>query len=203
MIKNLIFDFGDIFINLDKEATFVELAKLGVTGITEEMMDVVRKYEVGAISTEEFTQFFHVEFGIPKTDLVTAWNAILLDFPIQRLSFLKELATSKKYRLFLLSNTNDLHITWIQEHWGDALYAEFKNCFEQFYLSHEIHLRKPNTAIYEFVLQQNDLIAEETFFIDDTAENTIAAEKLGIKTWNLIPGEEDIVDLLTKKEFKA
>jgi len=70
-------------------------------------------------------------------------------------------------------------------------------------LSHEIHLRKPNTDIYEFVLEENQLIPEETFFIDDTEENTRTAEKLGIKIWNLIPGEEDIVDLLTRKEFKA
>ena len=203
MIKNIVFDFGDIFINLDKEATFVELEKQGVLEITEEMTEVAKQYEVGAITTEDFTQFFHKEFKIPKTDLVNAWNAILLDFPLYRLSFLKELAASKKYRLFLLSNTNDLHISWIQVHWGSELYTEFKNCFEQFYLSHEINLRKPNADIYEFVLEKNQLIAEETFFIDDTEENTRAAEKLGIKTWNLIPGEEDIVDLLTRKEFKA
>ena len=134
---------------------------------------------------------------------MNAWNAILLDFPTHRLTFLKELAKSKQYRLFLLSNTNDMHISWIQENWGSTLYLEFKNCFEEFYLSHEIHFRKPNADIYEFVLQENNLIADETFFIDDTEENTRAAEKLGIKTWNLQPGKEDIIDLFIKKEFKA
>ena len=101
----------------------------------------------------------------------------------------------------LLSNTNDLHISWIIKDWGVELYDEFKNCFEQFYLSHEIGLRKPNANIYEFVLSENNLKAEETFFIDDTYENTYSAQMLGIKTWNIQPETEDVVDLLAQKEF--
>ncbi|MDP5107101.1 MAG: HAD family phosphatase, partial [Polaribacter sp.] len=151
MIKNIIFDFGDIFINLDKPATYRELAKLGVTKISEEMIGVYYQYEKGLMKTADFINFYHDKFGIEKTDLVNAWNAILLDFPQKRLDFLKELAASKKYRLFLLSNTNDLHIKWVQDSLGDEFYNEFKNCFEQFYLSHEIHFRKPDAEIYEFV----------------------------------------------------
>ncbi|CAL2074711.1 HAD-IA family hydrolase [Tenacibaculum sp. 190524A02b] len=201
MIKNIIFDFGDVFINLDKQATYKELAKLGVTEISDEMMQVYYKYEMGLLSTDEFVTFFHDKFNLDKQSLVNAWNAILLDFPLHRLEFLKELAENKQYRLFLLSNTNDLHITWIQNDWGQKLYNEFKNCFEKFYLSHEIHLRKPNQDIYEFVLKENELKAEETFFIDDTDENTLAAKDLGIKIWNIIPGEEDVTKLLDRKEF--
>jgi len=126
---------------------------------------------------------------------------MLLDFPIHRLYFLKILAKSKKYRIFLLSNTNDLHISWIQRTWGEKLFLEFKNCFEKFYLSHEIHLRKPNKDIYEYVIQSNKILPEETFFVDDTEENTDAANRLGIKSWNLNPNSEDVVDLFTKKEF--
>ncbi|MDG1039540.1 MAG: HAD family phosphatase [Polaribacter sp.] len=201
MIKNLIFDFGDIFINLDKGATHSALAKFGVLNIDADAMQVVHQYEEGKISTTAFVTFFSKKYAVPKKDLITAWNAILLDFPLHRLSFVKALADSKKYRLFLLSNTNDLHITWIQNNWGKELYATFKNCFEQFYLSHEISFRKPNAETYQFVLKENNLKASETFFIDDTKENTDAAEKLGIKTWNLMPGKEDVVDLQTKKEL--
>jgi len=203
MIKNIIFDFGDIFINLDKEATYKELAKLGVDQISEDMMAAAHQYEKGNVSTDDFIEFFREKIKLSKEELVFAWNAILLDFPIERLQFLKELVACKKYRLFLLSNTNEMHIDWIQNDWGSELYQEFKKCFEQFYLSHEIHFRKPNADIYEFVLQENNLKAEETFFIDDTLENTAAAEKLGIQTWNLIPGKEDVVDLLIRKEFIA
>jgi len=201
MIKNIIFDFGDVFINLDKEATLKELAKLGVENVTEDMMKVYYDYEMGLMTTQEFVDFFHNEFKIEKEQLIYAWNAILLDFPLYRLSFLKELVASNQYRLFLLSNTNDLHISWIQDNWGSELYNEFKDCYEQFYLSHEINLRKPNTNIYEFVLQNNDLVAEETFFIDDTKENTDSASSLGIKVWNIDPKSEDVVNLLSREEF--
>lgn len=204
MIKNIIFDFGDIFINLDKEATYKELAKLGVTKVTQDMMETYFKYEMGLISTKEFVDFYKEKFpSITREGLVFAWNAILLDFPKHRLEFLKELANSNQYRLFLLSNTNDLHISWIQNNWGIELYNEFKNCFEQFYLSHEINFRKPNSDIYEFILKENNLKPSETIFIDDLKENTEAANTLGIKTWNLIPGEEDVVELLKRKEFTA
>lgn len=202
MIKNIVFDFGDVFINLDKEATIRELFQLGVTEITLEMMEAYQLYEVGKLTTTEFVdRFTDLYPEILANDFMNAWNAILKDFPLHRLEFLKELQSSNQYRLFLLSNTNDLHISWIQNNWGSELYDEFKNCFEEFYLSHEIHLRKPNTDIYEFVLEKNQLKPEETFFIDDTEENTNTAKKLGIKVWNIDPDAEDVVDLLTQKEF--
>jgi putative hydrolase of the HAD superfamily len=201
MIKNIVFDFGDIFINLDKPATYREMGKLGVTDITEEMMAVYYQYEKGLISTEDFINFYHDKFSIDKADLVFAWNAILLDFPQKRLDFLKELSASKKYRLFLLSNTNDLHIKSVQNSLGDKFYNEFKNCFEQFYLSHEINFRKPDTEIYEFVLNENNLIASETLFVDDLKENTDSANQLGIQVWNLIPGKEEVTELFIKNKF--
>ena len=81
----------EIFLStLDKEATFKELAKLGVDEITDEMMAVAHQYEKGEVSTDEFVEFFYQKFNMfYKTDLVRAWNAILLDFPKHRLEFLK------------------------------------------------------------------------------------------------------------------
>jgi putative hydrolase of the HAD superfamily len=198
MIKNIIFDFGDIFINLDKPATYKELAKLGVTKISEEMIAVYHQYEKGLLTTNDFISFYYDKFGLEKGDLVNAWNAILLDFPKKRLDFLKELAESKKYRLFLLSNTNDLHIKWVQNSLGEKFYNKFKDSFEQFYLSHEINFRKPDSEIYEFVLSENNLKANETLFVDDLKENTEAASKLGIHVWNLNPEKEDVTELLIK-----
>ncbi|MEQ6124844.1 HAD family phosphatase [Pseudotenacibaculum sp. MALMAid0570] len=203
MIKNIIFDYGDVFINLDKPATEMHLLKLGLEQITEEMLDVCKLYETGQISTQEFVETFTTMYpAISEKQFIDAWNAILKDFPLHRLQFIKELAASGKYRLFLLSNTNELHISWIQNDWRMELYNEFKDCFEQFYLSHEIQLRKPNANIYEFVLNENALKPEESFFIDDTKENTDAAKKLGIHVWNINPETEDVVDLLAQKEFE-
>ena len=58
MIKNLIFDFGDIFINLDKPATARELEKLGITDFTSEMIEKNQAYEKGLMTTEDFVDFY-------------------------------------------------------------------------------------------------------------------------------------------------
>ena len=198
MIKNIVFDFGDIFINLDKKLFAEELQKIHISQESEEMLPILQQYEMGLVSTDKFLTFFEERLHVSQDKLKRAWNSILLDFPKERLRFIQNLSESKKYRLFLLSNTNDLHISWIQQNWGMEQYNAFKICFEQFYLSHEINLRKPNNNIYEFVLTSNDLEPKETLFIDDTKENTDAAKALGIHIWNLKPGKEDVLELLTK-----
>ncbi|GAA3517612.1 HAD family phosphatase [Aquimarina addita] len=198
MIKTIIFDFGDVFINLDKPATEREFLKLGEDVNTKKMETINTSYEIGKITTSEFISHYQRHL-IHSTDtqIIDAWNAILKDFPRHRLQFLKQLAAEKKYRLILLSNTNELHIDWIKK--NITYYKEFKDCFDFFYLSHEIHLRKPNTDIFQFVMNTHQLLASETMFIDDTTINTDSAAKLGIHVWNNDPETEDITDLFTIK----
>jgi putative hydrolase of the HAD superfamily len=118
------------------------------------------------------------------------------------LTFIEHLASLKKYKLILLSNTNELHIEQVIENMSFDRYLRFKNCFDQFYLSHEIKLRKPDHSIYEFVLIKNNLIAKNCFFIDDTKENTDAASILGIRAWNNNPKNEDVIDLFNNSVLK-
>jgi len=199
MIKNLLLDFGDIFINLDKTATALAMQKFGFKEITPELDNLFKIYEKGLISTENFLNTIQKLFPkASKEDLTAAWNAILLDFPDYRLEFIEKLKQSGKYRLFLLSNTNEMHIDFIIEQMGTKKYKRFQNSFEVFYLSYEIKMRKPDTEIFEFVLKENNLNPEQTLFIDDTKENTDTASKFGIKTWNLKVGEEDITALKSK-----
>lgn len=196
MIKNIIFDFGDIFINLDKEIIFRKIQKYGNPILNPELITLSNAFEVGQISPKTFINGLQSYFPKASTqELIAIWNGMLLDFPDYRLEFMEKLAKEKEYRLFLLSNTNALHIPEVVKIMGESKFQRFKNSFEQFYLSHEIHLRKPNVDIYEFVLEENALDPTETFFVDDTFENTQSASKLGIKTWNLIVGQEDIIQL--------
>lgn len=199
MIKNLILDFGDIFINLDKQATPRELAKLGLKNPSQELTFLCAEYEKGNCTSTTFLKEMRVHF--PKTsekDIIKAWNAILLDFPNYRLEFLEQFAKEKNYRLFLLSNTNAIHITHVQQLMGLNKYQRFKDAFEHFYLSYEMGMRKPDLEIFEFVLKQHQLIPDETLFVDDTIENTAAAAKIGIQVWNLLVGQEDIIELKTR-----
>tara|TARA_R110002033_G_scaffold136354_1_gene175888 strand:- start:884 stop:1486 length:603 start_codon:yes stop_codon:yes gene_type:complete len=196
MIKNIIFDFGDIFINLDKQVVFRALQDSGIQEFLPKYHNINEDFEVGKISPQEFVERLQPDFPHLSPQAITdIWNSMLLDFPEYRLNFLENLAKENSYRLFLLSNTNALHIPHVMKIMGNESFERFKNSFEQFYLSHEIQLRKPNHEIFQFVLEQNRLDPRDTLFIDDTKENTDAAKELGINTWNLIVGKEDVVNL--------
>jgi len=171
MIKNLLFDFGDIFINLDKTSILKEFQKLESSATAEDIARLNEIYEVGDLSTEDFIhelkQFMP---NATEVQIIDAWNSILKDFPIRRLEFLKAIVASEEYNVFLLSNTNDLHIEWIAK--NVPHFEEFKELFDQFYVTQEV-------------------------FIDDTKENTESAASLGYKVWNLIPGKDDVTELFT------
>ncbi len=199
MIRNVIFDFGDVFINLDKKATIRELQKLGYSELPSDLQNLFLQYETGTISTSVFLSKAKVFFPETKPeDLIAAWNAILLDLPPYRLEFLESLSSEGKYRLFLLSNTNALHIAHVERTVGEDQFNRFKNCFEKVYFSHEVLLRKPNPEIFRLVLDNHMLKPEETLFIDDTAEHIYSAKKLGLEVWNLNPEREDITTLKEK-----
>jgi len=196
MIKNIIFDFGDVFINLDKLATLQALNKAGYKEIPEGLFSLAASYEKGIIDTSSFLEA--VGGFLPnssKEEIIEAWNAIILDFPEKRLQYLQNLANEKKYRLFLLSNTNDLHIQKVISQIGMQKYKEFKACFEGFYLSHCMGMRKPDPEIFTMFITKHGLKAIETLFVDDTLEHILCAQGLGFQTWNLIVGEEDVTEL--------
>lgn len=197
MIKNIIFDFGDIFINLDKEGLHNALQSLGIKEWNSELSQLNESFEKGDCSEEFFVS------GIGKhssnknlEEIKISWCTILGDFPLHRLEFLEKL--KPEYRLFLLSNTDAIHIAHFKETVGIEFYNRFYNCFEKVYFSFEMSLRKPQPEIYNQVLAENNLIVSETLFVDDKKENTDAAEKLGIQVWNLQVGKEDVVNLFDK-----
>ena len=198
MIQTIIFDFGDVFLNLDKPATLREFSKLGNVQLTSEIQEINNQYEIGAIPTDLFIKsYLDLLPKASENQIIDAWNAILLDFPEHRLEFIKKLASKNDYKLILLSNTNELHINWVKE--NISFYEEFKSCFDAFYLSHEIGLRKPEKNIFQFILKKHQIHPEETIFIDDTKKNTDAAYSLGIHVWNNNPKTEDITELFTIK----
>jgi len=116
MIKTLIFDFGNVFINLNIEAAQKHaLEAFQVESLSEEMLGFNSFYEQGLISTDEFIEFYTENFPkLSKETLVDIWNNMLKDFPKYRLDFLKDIQQSSKYNLILLSNTNALHIEYIK-----------------------------------------------------------------------------------------
>lgn len=198
MISTIIFDFGDVFINLDKEATSRNLKKMNIAELPEAISVKNREYEQGFVTSYEISEHYRTHFPqMEKQEFLNSWNSILLEFPEYRLKFIQKLAEEKNYKLILLSNTNENHIEYIRE--NVPFYEEFKSCFDAFYLSHEIGMRKPNPDIFEFVLKKHDLEPQNCLFIDDTRENIKTASRLGFHTWNLEPTHEDVIDLFTTK----
>lgn len=198
-IKTLIFDFGDVFINLDKQGAIDNALQLfDLPEFEDDMLKTNIAYEIGTIATQEFLAFYHKKFPkLDQNEIIYAWNYIIRDFPEYRLEFIQNLKASGKYQLILLSNTNALHIAYIKD--KVPFYDDFKCCFDVFYLSHEIHFRKPNADIYQFVLNENNLDPKACLFIDDTKDNTDTAERLGFHTWNIDETREDVIDLFKIK----
>ena len=198
MIDTIIFDFGDIFINLDKQATIDGLQRLGLSSWNEDLDRLNISFEKGQISRDNF--LLGIQKHIPTAtieDILAAWNAVLLDFPLHRLEFLQLL--SQKYRLFLLSNTDAIHIDYFEQREGASFYGDFYQCFEKVYFSYEMGMRKPDAEIYHALIRQHELSPKRTLFVDDKKDNTEAAKALGLHVWNLQVGQEDVIELLDKK----
>lgn len=189
-IKNIIFDLGNVVIDLDAEATKQDFKFLYGPDYKSIMTDlkerkVFKKYETGSISTQTFlNELASYDDNITFDEIKNAWNAMLLVIPEENYNILNK--TKVKYRTFCLSNTNKLHMDFIYKQLKSTKgLSNLNGFFEKVYLSHEVGKRKPNEDIFKFVLESNNLKAEETLFIDDKEKHLIGAESLGIKTFHL------------------
>lgn len=199
MINTIIFDFGDVFINLDKNASLNALKKLGLVEWNQELEEINQKFEKGQLTEVQF--MIEMKKLIPNAsidDIRAAWNAVLLDFPLDRLEFLQKL--SHRYRLFLISNTDEIHIAKFEHKVGQTFAREFYQCFEKVYFSFENGFRKPDPEFFNLIVKKHELTPKKTLFIDDKKENTDIAASLGLHVWNILPGTEDVTDLF-KKDF--
>lgn len=188
-IKNIIFDLGDVIINLDYQLTYQAFEKLSNGKITrEKIIEILVENKLfdihgnGDLTDSEFHDQLRsllLDNNIDSESLNNAFNAMLLDIPESRINLLKTL--SKKYRLFLLSNTNFIHIKRVNEILFESCgIRNLEDLFERVYYSHELGLSKPDIKIYQKVLQENNLIPEETIFIDDNISNVEGARLAGI-----------------------
>lgn len=199
MIETIIFDFGNVFINLNDDYTLDYIKHFELSNNFEKVIETNNRFEMGLISKDIFLARYMEYFpGQPKQAIIDKWNSILVDFPIYRMEFLHYLRQTSNYKLILLSNTNELHIDRIKDQ--VLLYEDFKSCFDGFYLSHEIRLRKPNHDSFRYVLDNHNLKPENTLFIDDTLANTKAASELGIHVWNINPKKDDVINLFSHKK---
>ncbi len=192
-IRNIIFDFGGVILNLDYNKTSQAFKNLGLQQFDSlytqlRVGTLFTDLECGRIEPADFEKELNRQGGVHLTSeqITTAWNAMLLDLPLHRIQLLHRLKT--RYRTFLLSNTNAIHHREFARIYQACVgKGSLEDCFEKAYYSHTMGLRKPDKECYESVLQENNLKAEETLFIDDTLPNIDAALALGIECIYLQP----------------
>jgi putative hydrolase of the HAD superfamily len=200
MINNskeaIIFDLGGVLLNLDYDLTEKAFISLGMTDFGESYSQLQQTYLFDRFERGEVSSFHFVNQlldrlppGTTANQVVHAWDAMILDFPVKRLQFLEEL--SKKYRIFLLSNTNDLHIDAVRRSLNKTVgHRNLEQYFEKTYFSSAIGMRKPDSSIFEFVCSENKLDPAKTIFIDDSPQHIEGARSAGIESLLLAKNQE-------------
>lgn len=190
-INNIILDLGGVIINLDTQKPFNTLKQLFKEDYTEiettyKSVNLFNEFEVGNISSDEFILFFlNRNKNLTSEQVVAIWNSMLLDIPKERIVLIRKLTL--KYNVFLLSNTNEIHLTHINNYLFDTYgITTINSLFKKAYFSHQIGLRKPNPEIFKFVLNKNELNPSETLFVDDSIEHIQSAQQLGMHTKHLV-----------------
>ena len=187
--KNIIFDLGNVLVKLNPEGCIGAFKAIGMGELVDsnpqsEGMKLMSKLGVGMITTEEFCDAARKLTGTDVTneEIIDAANKMLVEIPDEKKERLLQLKKAG-YRLFLLSNTIDIHWDYCVDHLFPYQKYGVEDYFEQCFLSQRMHLAKPNARIYEEVIRQANIHPDETLFIDDLKENCEAAEKLGIHTF--------------------
>ncbi|MBN1988042.1 MAG: HAD family phosphatase [Bacteroidales bacterium] len=201
-IRNIIFDLGGVILNIDYHLTINAFKDLGFQSFDQTFtqaaqVDLFDNLDTGTITPQQFRDGVKSLTSAPITDeqIDHAWNAMLLDFPVHRLELLAEV--KKRYRTFLLSNTNQIHIDVYNQILKNTFGVDnLSPFFEREYYSHEIHRRKPHPSTFEFVLEQNGLKPEETLFIDDTLQHVEGARKAGLHAYHLKVTEGESIEQL-------
>lgn len=204
-IKNIIFDLGGVILNIDYKLSQVAFEALGIPNFEEmyskfKQNNLFDELETGQITGTAFIEAIKLQSKLPlhESDILNAWNAMLLDFPLRRLQILQQLQLH--FNTYLLSNTNEIHEkefnARLQQTCGYPTLAVF---FDKIYLSHRIGMRKPNQEVFEKILQDNHLKANETLFIDDSLQHIEGAMRVGLRTIHLKDGMTMETDIFRNK----
>lgn len=194
-IKAIIFDLGQVLINLEYDKLINAFHQLGATdvlGIWEstDLQKSLNGFELGNLTVEVFCDHIrkHLKQDTPDKQIINAWNKMLGDIPDYKLDTILDLRD--KYRVFLLSNTNRLHWDYSCENHFSYKGHNVDDFFEKSYTSFELHMMKPDKAIYQFVLDDIKIHPKEVLFIDDRKDNCLSAANIGMNIYQARPLED-------------
>jgi len=182
--KNILFDLGGVLIDIDVRHSLDAFAALmgenplvtaeGLAGgHTSELID---QYQIGAISSEAFVETIlsQCKPGTTRQQIEDAWNAMVVTMSEEKKSLLRELIEQGK-NIYVLSNTNDIHIRFTLAKWPELKIAK------RLFFSHEMGMSKPDSRCYELVIKETGIQPEETIYVDDLLPNIEAGRQLGFQ----------------------
>lgn len=205
-IKNIIFDYGNVIFNIDFEKTQHSFTELGIKNVERFFAHsghdpIFNAFETGSISSAEFrdgVRRITERPDLSDEQIDRAWNTLLIGIPPINHEIL--LKTKKKYRTFLLSNINEIHLDYILNYLKTEYNIDSNDVFfEKVYYSHLVGMRKPNRDIFEFVCSDSKLIPAETLYIDDSPQHLKTGAEIGFKTYLMT--KEDSLESYMKREF--
>jgi putative hydrolase of the HAD superfamily len=201
MIKNIIFDLGGVVITIDQPQAVRRFTELGLKDATQRLDPYTQEgifgdLEAGKITAEEFRQEFSKLIGREATyeECQYGWQGYKKDVPQRNLQMLRKLR-KEGYRIILLSNTNQYMMDWAESTAFDGEGHPVGDYFDAVYLSFRVKMMKPDEQFFNYVLMQEQILPEETIFIDDGPRNVAAASQLGINTLCPVNGEDWTGDL--------
>jgi putative hydrolase of the HAD superfamily len=201
-IRNIILDLGGVLLNIDYFKTIEAFEELGIPDFQKlftqaKQEHLFDKYESGLIDSNIFIEGLQKKLPahISEADIKTAWNAMLLNFPEERLDFLLKL--KQDYNTVLLSNTNPIHLEAFhkilkKENGIDSL----DNYFDKVHFSSDMGKRKPSPEIFLEVCHEHGFKPSETLFIDDTEQHVVGAKSAGLQAVHLDVKKQDVIQLL-------
>ncbi len=191
-IKNIIFDFGGVILNIDHKKVEDAFKNLGLTNFEDlfnqaSQSSLFQDLERGSISEDHFRNAIRKITGLSVSDseLDSTWNQIVCDYPPHRIDLLKSIQSI--YNTFILSNTNSIHYRYYIQQFKDEFAYDFVSLFSNTYWSFQFGMRKPDPDPFLHMLKVEKINPEETLFIDDTIQNIIIARKLNIFAFHLTP----------------
>lgn len=201
-MENIIFDLGNVIIDIDISLTFKALAKYSDGYSADEIAEIITNqnlwsdYEKGLFTDNQFKTLLRSNLFLNATDadIEQAFCALLLPIDPKRIELIKKL--SHNHRIFILSNTNHIHFKKVEKMITEAKGTNIieEEWIECAFLSYEMGMAKPDRAIYQQLMDEAMILPKETLFLDDTLLNVKVAEKLGIKTVQIIPNKFTILD---------
>lgn len=188
----IIFDFGGVLINIDYEATIDAFKEMGIDDFQQlysqaSQSNLFNDLETGTISADTFITEIqrYLPSHISRQKIIDAWNTMINDVPEEVIAFIKWVKEEKGKKIYLLSNTNIIHIDVALQAWKKVSNHSPRDIFDNVYLSHEVGQRKPNASIFQFVCDKESLDPPRTLFIDDSIQHIEGASSIGLQTCHL------------------